>query len=282
MYHRKLISWCLYVDPENLRRLPEYLVGLRCNQRAARRWFPGWKLRLYVNSSLNDQPEVAEFVRDVSQYGTPEIELVQCREGKNPMVERFRALLEPDVDVCLVRDVDSILSKSDADRINAWLADDESDVFRYREYQMDCKWSMGGGMAGKNRAFVGHFSPNEAPSTDKLGRGEDEPVLANMLKHIPQSRQTEQVTRMLENGVYLFYSGDPRTPPSKSEVLWPVPFFDCLNGYADNHPDQCWLRNATQQGIVKWCETTRIRREHTGGHYEHHRTTLIDNSEWVR
>lgn len=128
------------------------------------------------------------------------------------MVERYRGLVEQDVDVCIVRDLDSILSKSDANRINAWLKDDGSDVFRYREYRMAYEWSMGGGMAGENRAFVHEFLVTTAPSTSQLGRNFDERILASMFEHIRFSRQTVVTTRMLKNGVYMICSGNIMTP----------------------------------------------------------------------
>jgi hypothetical protein len=195
----KVISWCLYVHEYNVRRLPEYLVGLRCNQRGARWWFPGWKLRLYVDGSLESNSDVGEFVKHVALYGEPKIDIFQCREGINPMVERYLPCLDEQVDVCLTRDVDSILSKTDADIVSEWLDNDDSDVLRYREYEMTCDLTMGGGVGVKNRALRGkNVAP---PNTTKMGRGHDEYVLAKLLKHIPSERQTEILTRMTEDGV---------------------------------------------------------------------------------
>lgn len=277
---KKLISWCLYVDPDNLQRLPEYLMGLKCNQRAARMHFPDWKLRLYVDKTLDQCPEMADYVRDLAHYGTPEIDLVQCREDSNPMVERFRALLDDTVDVVLVRDVDSILSRTDADLVNAWLEDDDDDidVFRYREYQMNCRWSMGGGMGGRTRAFASHLDHLDV--VKKRGRNQDEGVLAQMLSHIPLERQREVITRMTCEGTYMMMDSMHKQPKDCT-VLWAVPFFDGERGWGyECHPE---LRGATVPQVVEWCKGASIRREHTGAHYEHHRDTIVKKTEgWVR
>jgi hypothetical protein len=178
---RKVISWCLYVD--NFSRLPEYLAGLRCNQRAARWYFPDWKLRLYVNGSLC----VKEFVNEVAQFGSPEIELVPCRDGANPMVERFRVFLDDSVDVSIVRDLDGILSKQDACRVNAWLDDDQSNVLAYREHEMSYK-AMGGGIGIKHRAVRGNDLAIRVVHTQ--GRGQDEPLLDRFLQRMKCRKST--------------------------------------------------------------------------------------------
>ena len=277
---RKIISWCFYVDPNNARRLPEYLLGLRCNQRAARMWFRDWELRLYIDETVRANPKVAEFIKSTTEYGWPSIEVIQCRAGVNPMVERYRPMLENDVAVCLARDIDSILSKTDADLVDKWLADDGSDVLRYREYQMMCKWAMGGGVGVKTRAFKG-VDIAEVPLITKQGRGHDESALAKMLMKIPEARQTEIITRMLLNGVYCFYQPDSANT-KEAKVLWPTPFFDCYNGYADNKRENWRLKDASHDVVVLFCEEAKIRREHMGGHWDHHRDALVNGSQWVR
>jgi len=275
---RKVISWCLYLDPKNKKRLPEYLVGLRCNQRAARVWFPGWDLRLYIDETVENSEEVAQFVKDVTEFGCPKIEVRKCREGLNPMLERYRPFFDDDVAVCIARDIDSILSKTDADLVNRWLEQDEFDVLRYREYQMPCKWSMGGGIAVKTRAFTGKPDFREVPRIKLLGRGHDEPALAKILEHIPEQRQSQIVTRMLDNGVYCLYANDEQ----KAKVLWNVPFFDWECGYLPNEPETAWLAQASLSQVVKFCADYKIRREHIGSHYDHHRIKIVQNTIWFR
>ena len=275
---RKVISWCLYLDPENKRRLPEYLVGLRCNQRAARFWFPGWDLKLYIDKSVNKSKDVAQFVKDITEFGYPKIEVIECREGINPMLERYRPFFDDDVAVCIARDVDSILGKADADLVNKWIKQDEFDVLRYREYEMPCKWSMGGGIGVKTRAFANKEKMREVPRIKLLGRGHDEPALAEMLEYIPGKRHFEVLTRMLDNGVYCFVANDPE----KAIVLWNVPFFECECGYLQNELRTAWLDYASQNEVVKFCADYKIRREHIGAHWDHYRSVIINNAEWIR
>ena len=48
------------------------------------------------------------------------------------MLERYRPLMEMKTGVCLVHDIDSVLTLTEAKIVNAWLQDEESDVLVYR------------------------------------------------------------------------------------------------------------------------------------------------------
>ena len=131
-------------------RLPEYLIGLRYNVKAAEKWFPDWELRLYIDKSVQNNLVLKSFVQKIATSSkTHPIQLIQCRDGLNPMVERYRPLVDQTIDVCITRDVDSILSKSDMEKVESWLMDDNSDVLRYREHKQSENGGMGGGIGIK-------------------------------------------------------------------------------------------------------------------------------------
>lgn len=175
----KIISWCFFVNFKNIDRLSEYLVGLKCNQRAARWWFPGWQCRLYYDAnSLNKAPLIKEYIQNICNNGIPTIEMIPVREGYPCITERYRPLFEPNVSACMVRDVDSILSKLDADYVNEWFNNTDLKLFKYREHLMPHDRIMGGGITVRGHLLNEdlHIKPV------KRSKGDDEVMLDEVIK----------------------------------------------------------------------------------------------------
>lgn len=286
-----VISWCLFINTafDAWSRLPEYLFGLKCNQRAARVWFPGWQLRLYIDASVTENSSVYNYVSDIARYGEPQIELIPCREGCNPMIERHRPFADQRVNVCLVRDLDSILSRTDAEIVQHWMNDTNYDVLRYREYQQSRNLAMGGGIAIKC-----HTLPLDLKiPTDKYWqRGHDENVLATLLTiHTDHQRHYVLATRMADNGTYFLLDHNREDVlccrPDECHILWPMPFFYCENGFLHQCAGNEWLECASLEKMVEYLQTFSIRREHTGSHHKHHHAILCRDEkgrilEWIR
>ena len=89
------LSFCLY-NPYN----PYYYVGLLENIAIAQRDFPGWAIYVYIGNDvdLDFQEKLLELGCRLRQTG--EI-------GDVNMVYRFFAIDEPDIDLMVVRDIDS-------------------------------------------------------------------------------------------------------------------------------------------------------------------------------
>ena len=84
---RKVISWSLYINMDNLVRLPEYFCGLQYNIKAAEKWFPDWELRLYIDKSVEDNTMLKNAVDKIATSSkTHPIQVIKCRDGMNPMV----------------------------------------------------------------------------------------------------------------------------------------------------------------------------------------------------
>jgi len=275
----RVISWCLYVDTFDVKRLPEYLVGLRCNQRAARFWFPGWELRLYVARSHARENAVWDYIENLAKNGDPPIRIIECDPEKHPMTERYRPFFDPDVRVCIVRDLDSILTKTDADLVNDWLCDSQYDVLQYTEYLMGDNAIMGGGVGFKQ---CGKYSNNGYFYTpDKRGRNYDEIPLARcMLDLIPRNRWKTHVTRMTKSGAYYLFDKSSASS-QECEILWTVPFFDAKQAVAYQYPGMKFLKKASLESIVEFCDNFTIRREHINVHLSQHRDTFFEK-EWQR
>lgn len=296
----RVISWCLYVDSSDVSRLPEYLVGLKCNQRAARLWFPGWELRLYVARSHPQENAVWEFVEKIAKHGDPVIRIIECDPEKHPMTERYRPFFDPNVRVCIVRDLDSILSKTDADLVNEWISDPQYDVLQYREYLMGNNSIMGGGVGFKTKglgplrgfkrcdkfqdqgdSFLTNLQDKYFNTPNKRGRNYDEIPLARcMLDLVFRHRWKTHVTRMTKTGAYYLM---PKTglAPRECEILWTVPFFDAEHAEAFRYPGMKFLETASLECIADYSENFPIRREHTGAHWSQHREAF-SKERWFR
>jgi hypothetical protein len=263
-------------------RLPEYLFGLKCNQRAARFWFPDWNLRLYIDSSVHENESVFNYLFDICEYGEPKIEMIPCRYGFNPTIERYRPFFEPNINVCLARDVDSILSKTDADYVKCWLDGKygDVDILCYREYMQDPVSCMGGGISVKCPRFLGSNLFHSTPEFKYL-RGVDEKQLERLLS---RAQAHHIITKMTGNGVYSVVD-DTTCKPSDSQLLWTIPFFDTLNGYAHEYENCNWLNSSstTIDQIVEFVKTLKIKREHIGAHWiQHSSKILLNTTLWIR
>lgn len=297
----KVISWCFYFDCVNVSRFAEYLVGLKCNQRAARFWFPDWHCRLYYDAeSVKDHPCIWNFIRDVCMNGSPQIELIPKRLDYPIMTERYRPFFEPGISVTIVRDIDSVLSKVDADCVNKWFYESSSHILQYREIKMGLDYVMGGGIG-----FRGSLDPLEeikyiqrlnshggvptSPTNKKSTvRGYDEEILSFFIRDKFSLDDRKIVTtRMTQTGLYYLYdgSGDLSDNPSDYEILWAVPFYDARLGYACYYSkEHCYLEDPQKiDEIVKFVENFPIKRELTGVHWCHHKDKIDQiKTCWVR
>lgn len=253
----RVISWCLYYDESNLVRLPEYLVGLKCNQRAARVWFPGWHLRLYYNKSVRQHSSLWDYVVSIATYGDPCIELIECRDNIHPKIERYRPFFDDTVDVCIARDIDSILSKTDADIVQQWLLNSSSPVLIYREHKMTyiC---MGGGV-GVRRSTIPLQKQQQM-----YAQQTDEYYLDMLLENWP----AHQITQMTTTGCYYV---------KKGPLLWTVPFPHALRGFLSKVPGVFY---ETVDDVVQLCKEYPIGRHHVYAHLPQHQSD--DHVEWIR
>ncbi len=250
----RIISWSLYINSKYIHRLGEYLFGLKCNIQAAKKWVPTFKCRLYYHSSVQDNLNIWQYVVDLCK----DVEMIKVREGYPTETERYRPLFE-DHEVTIVRDIDSILSKTDADYVNEWLQS-SSKIFYYSEYMMDHK-PMGGGVGVKGKLL------NEALYIKpvRYNRGDDEDVLANILDL--EKDKLIIYTRMSDNGVYYTYP--------ELMLLWTVPFYDALSGMLYNY-DGCENLEHDVDQILNYVIENNIKDEHINAHDYHF------DIDWIR
>jgi hypothetical protein len=111
---KKIISFCLYGS--DLR----YSNGIICNLELAKIIFPDWICRIYYGDSVPS--EVIERIKNYSNA-----ELVLMKEGPDelfPMIWRFLAIDDEDVEVMISRDADARLSYREKECVDIFLNSD--------------------------------------------------------------------------------------------------------------------------------------------------------------
>lgn len=95
---------------------PRYLIGARNNAIVARYLYPGWRARFYVDESVPLE------VRSGLQAEGAQVALVENASAKDfGLFWRFFVEDDPDVDIYLIRDADSVLNIRERVAVDAWL-----------------------------------------------------------------------------------------------------------------------------------------------------------------
>ena len=124
-----------------------YLQGLKRNLAAASSHFPGWWLRLYVDSERLEAASLALLQELATSW--PALQLctgLGAARARNGMLWRLLPFLDRRVQVVLVRDLDSLLSAREAAAVAAWLNSSLA-VHVMRDHPSH-SWPMMGGMWG--------------------------------------------------------------------------------------------------------------------------------------
>ena len=233
-----VISFSLYVD--KMKAFPLYWLGLKFNIDAVKRWFPGWTIHLHVETSLIEQHSLLKGMAAYAADCGVALKVVKCRKGTHPMVERYRPLMDLTSGVCIVRDIDSTLSLTDAKIVDCFMKDPNRDVLRYLEHKMDGEIiAMGGGVTVKlDKKFP--CKDIETVFGCTRGRDFDECRLSSWLKRATNvERHAVVQVRMTWDGTYCldYYRGAPK-------ILWGCTFVHNYEG-----------RFETMEDCIRACET---------------------------
>jgi hypothetical protein len=138
--HQKIISYALYGNAQNASVFKRYYSLLRNISLTAERDYPGWIIRIYHNIPDRNGPEreAHEQLCDVycrfNHVDLCSVPLLIDRIGNdttpidpalltglNPRMFRYLVMLDPNVDVFISRDVDSLIWRREVDAVNEWL-----------------------------------------------------------------------------------------------------------------------------------------------------------------
>jgi hypothetical protein len=128
-----VFSFCLY-GPNN----PRYYVPLLENIQIAGQYFPDWKVYIYIGSDVDP-----EYVKVLQSYSNVVLRPTGIR-GEANMIHRFTAIDEPDVELMMVRDADSLIHWRDRWAIQQFLQKPEYIAHTIRDHVDHTARIMGG------------------------------------------------------------------------------------------------------------------------------------------
>lgn len=128
-----VFSFCLY-GPSN----PRYYPGMLENIDLAKRYFPDWKVFVYVAPDVD--PDMLETLAARPNVILRETNIVGARN----MIHRFYAIDEPEVDLMMVRDADSRIHWKDRWAIRDFLRRPQYHVHAIRDSPMHKSEILGG------------------------------------------------------------------------------------------------------------------------------------------
>ena len=99
--------------------MPIYWTGALRNIELAKKYFPGWICRFYIDNKCEKE------LIDTIIGDNVEVVLVDSDDNWKGMFWRFLASSDPEVDIFLSRDCDSRFSDREAAAINEWLNSDK-------------------------------------------------------------------------------------------------------------------------------------------------------------
>jgi hypothetical protein len=186
-----------------------YWEGALANAVLCKTIYPGWRLRLYTDTT-ND------FTRRISENGG-EIHMCENLGGIHGMFWRFLPVSEPDVDAVIVRDADSRLNTREAAAVEAWLASGKS-AHVMRDHPHHAQWPMLGGMWGVRGRVIPDMESKIRTWGQWSDRGDDMRFLASVIWPLIAGDCVQHVRGYSPFGGQSF----PPHPPSDSDYVGQV------------------------------------------------------------
>ena len=132
-----------------------YTMGAIRNAQLAPVIYPGWTLRFYTElPSTRVLP--SSVITRLRQLGADVHDLPQSGKTLAPMLWRFTVILDPSVELFIVRDSDSRLTPRDAAVVSDWLKQEPAkSVFHcIRDHPSHSSYAVSGGLWGGRRAAL--------------------------------------------------------------------------------------------------------------------------------
>ena len=159
---KKVISFSLYG------KNPVYTLGAIANARHANRAYPGWVCRFYIAD------DVQEIIVSRLQAHSAEVINMGPRLGPEAKLWRFFAIVDPEVEIVLFRDVDSRFTKCELLMVNEWLASGKKfHVMNHSGYRHPIQaglWGVRGGIPNFKELIEAHLRSGRIKTggTDEL------------------------------------------------------------------------------------------------------------------
>ena len=159
---KKVISYCLW-GTEN-----RYIKGMLRNIQLARDIYPGWTIYIYLGKDADIW--LRDLLRKTAADHGVSLEIRSCNIADwRLMLERFRAIIEVEVDVMISRDADSRLTLREKVAVDEWLASDKQWHVMH-EHPFHAVPMLGGMWGVKKMPSLGNFKAalNNWKAEDRL------------------------------------------------------------------------------------------------------------------
>lgn len=138
-HHQRIVTYALFGNAHNASVFRRYYSNLRNISLTVEKQYPGYVIRIYHN--VVDDPDsegyrqlcnvycrypnvdlcsVPELADRIGNNSTTPIDPVLIR-GLNPRMYRYLVMLDPNVDLFISRDVDSLIFQREVDAVRQWL-----------------------------------------------------------------------------------------------------------------------------------------------------------------
>ena len=143
----KVIAFSVFGDN------PRYAVNIVLNAEQALKFYPGWEVRVFYDSTLPakvvDRLKTFSNVNLIDMENGYTYEFISCQHSSK-VFWRFLAYDDKNVDVVIFRDCDSYLTKREADAVEQWLSTNRP-IHLMREVQPGHRSKIMAGMWGIRR-----------------------------------------------------------------------------------------------------------------------------------
>lgn len=138
--HQKVITYTLYGNVQDSAISKRYFSLLKNISLTTEKYYPGWIVRIYHNIRDRDGPEkeahsqlcdiycrfshvdLCSFPLLVERIGSSTIPIDPAHlTGLNPRMFRYLVMLDPNTDIFISRDIDSIIWRREVDAVEEWL-----------------------------------------------------------------------------------------------------------------------------------------------------------------
>ena len=142
---KKVVSFCLYQAPKKWEEVMntnynKYISGLEENVKIIQKYYPDWHIYLYHNEDFD-----VSNVEYIKQYERFETKLITDK-SLNAMQWRFLPNDDKDVELFIVRDVDSRITEREQVSVNEWI--DSGKILHIMRDHPHHQYSILGGMWG--------------------------------------------------------------------------------------------------------------------------------------
>lgn len=99
---------------------PRYIVGMHRQYELAKKFYPGWEFRAYVDNASN--------------YNMPDANIIEVKDGSHGVFWRFEPMFEDDNNLVIVRDADGRITQREFMAVKEWV-DSNKKFHVYRDHE---------------------------------------------------------------------------------------------------------------------------------------------------